>query len=85
MKYQPSNDPNENPAYKFDQFTQNFFFSIYKHMQKFNFYHDDDGTVYISTKNTRSIIRVSLFFVDDMTKSRILSRIEKNLRIFQET
>ena len=47
MKYQPLSDPNESPVYKFDHYSQNYFFSIYKNIRKFNLYNDDDGTVYV--------------------------------------
>ena len=46
MKFQPYSDPSEASIYKFDLYAQNYFFSIYKHIKKFNLFHDSDGTVY---------------------------------------
>ena len=46
MKFQPYSDPSESAIFKFDHYAQNYFFSIYKHVNKFDLFHDSDGTVY---------------------------------------
>jgi hypothetical protein len=75
MKYLPLNDPNDSPSYKFDYYAQNFFFSIYRNLSKFDLINDDDGAVYIAINDVRKLLKASLFFTDELSKSRISARV----------
>jgi hypothetical protein len=64
IKYQPLSDPNDPGNFKFDYYVQNFYFSIYKKLSSFDLITDDDGTVYISTKDAKNFMKIVLFFTD---------------------
>ncbi len=85
MKFQPYSDPSEAAIYKFDHYAQAYFFSIYKYVKKFKLLNDHDGTVYAELNDVRSLIKIALFFTDDLSKSRITSKAEKILRVFDKT
>jgi hypothetical protein len=84
MKFQPYSDPSETAIYKFDHYAQTYFFSIYKYVKKFKLLNDQDGTVYAELSDVRSLIKIALFFTDDLSKSRITSKAEKILRVFDK-
>jgi hypothetical protein len=75
MKFQPYSDPSEDSIYKFDHYAQNYFFSIYKYVRKFKLIHDEDGTVYTGVEYLRKLVRIALFFTEELSKSRILSKL----------
>lgn len=84
MKFQPYSDPAESAIYKFDHYAQIYFFSIYKYVKKFKFFNDQDGTVYAELNDIRNLIKIALFFTDDLSKSRISSKAEKMVRVFDK-
>jgi len=53
-------------------------------VKKFTLINDDDGAVYTDINNLRKLIKVGLFFTDDLSKSRILSKLEKNIKIIRK-
>ena len=53
-------------------------------MSKFDLIHDTDGTVYVSTKKVKKLIKLMLFFTDEISRSRLSVKFEKDLRIFDK-
>lgn len=84
MKFQPYSDPSESSIYKFDHYAQIYFFSIYKYTRKFKLIHDDDGTIYTEIENLRKLVRISLFFTEELSRSRILSKLQKQIRTIKK-
>lgn len=84
MKHQPLFDPNDSNNYRLDYYAQNFFFQVYKRMSKFDLIHEEDGTVYVPTKKVKKLMKLMLFFTDDIHRSRLSVKFEKDIRIYQK-
>lgn len=82
MKYVPSFEVAESNNYRLDYYSQNFFFQVYRQMRSFDLVHDEDGTVYVPVKKVKKLIKVILFFSDEISRSRISAKVEKDIRIF---
>lgn len=81
MRYQPLFDNSDNFVYKFDYNTQNYFFIIYKKLVTYDTF-VDDGMVYIPVKTVKKLIKAILFFSDEMSRSRLLAKLDKSSRSF---
>ena len=71
MKHQPLFDSTDSNNYRLDYYAQNFFFHVYKRMSKLDLIHEEDGTVYVSTKRIKKLMKLMLFFTDDIQRSRL--------------
>ena len=84
MKYQPAFDHSDSSNYRFDYYAQNFFFQVYKKISKFDLIHEEDGTVYVSTRKVKKLMKIMLFFTDDISRSRSAVKLDKDLRIYEK-
>ena len=84
MKYQPTFEFNDSGNYKFDLYTQNFFFSVFKVFSNFETITEEDGTVYIPLRKVKKIMRALLFFTDEMSRSRLIVKLEKEVRVYDK-
>ena len=83
MRYHPLFDNIDGFNYKLDYNTQNFFFSVYRKLITLKSL-EDEGTTYIPIKQAKKIIRVSLYFTDEVNRSRMVAKADKDLRVFNE-
>lgn len=84
MRYIPMFDQADSYNYRVDYYAQNYFFQVFRILNSFELINDDDGTVYIPIKKVKKIMKAVLFFTDDLSKSRLMSRLDKDIRIFNK-
>lgn len=84
MRFIPLADQTDMYNYKSDAYSQNFFFQVYKRMSTFEIITEDDGTEYVSTRKVKKLMKPMLFFTDEINRSRLYVRLEKDLRIFDK-
>ena len=83
MRYHPLFDNIDGFPYKMDYNTQNFFFSIYRKFVTIK-NHEDEGATYIPVKQAKKFIKASLYFTDEVNRSRMVAKVDKDLRVFDE-
>ncbi len=84
MRFIPMFDQTDMYNYRVDYYAQNFFFQVYRAMNSFELYHEEDGTDYVSTKKVKKLMKGILFFTDDVNRSRLMVKLEKDIRIFDK-
>jgi hypothetical protein len=84
MRFIPIHDQTDMYNYRVDYYAQNFFFQVYKVMSNFDLVHEDDGTDYVSTKKVKKLMKGILFFTDEVNKSRLMVKLDKDIRIFDK-
>lgn len=81
MRYFPLFDNIDGFNYKMDYNTQNFFFVVYRKMITYKSF-EEEGATYVQVKNAKKLMKASLFFTDEVNRSRLVSKIYKDQRIF---
>ena len=84
MRFIPLADQTDMYNYRSDYYSQNFFFQVYKRIMIFEQITEEDGTVYVSTKKVKKLMKPMLFFSDEISRSRLFVRLEKDIRIFDK-
>jgi hypothetical protein len=83
MRYYPLFDNLDGFNYKMDYNTQNFFFVVYRKIVTFKPI-EDEGATFVQVKNAKKLMKASLFFTDEVNRSRLVSKIFKDVRVFEE-
>jgi hypothetical protein len=83
MRYQPLFEQSEGFNYRLDYNTQNFFFAIYRKLITFNQV-EEEGAVFVESKSAKKLLKVLLYFAEDYQKSRLLAKLDKDLRVFDK-
>ena len=73
-------EPDPNYSYALDHNAQHFFFTVYRKIITFPQIYFEGGT-YVPLNSVKKLARACLFFADEYTRSRILAKLEKDLRV----
>lgn len=84
MRYHPLFENIDGFNYKIDFNTQNFFFAIYKKLITYSSV-EEEGATYIPVKQVKKLMRASLYFTEEANRSRLLAKLDKGLRVFDNS
>jgi hypothetical protein len=84
MRFIPMFDQTDMYNYRVDYYAQNFFFQVYRAISCFDIIHEEDGTDYVQTKKVKKLMKGILFFTEEVNRSRLMVKLDKDIRIFDK-